>query len=608
MTSLGMIFVKTAAKEIRLHEGARNEHQEKVLEGVAIWASYYRANIHRFVEDYFHIQLKLFQIFLLFMMNTCSTFVFIACRGLGKSFLSAVFCCARCILYPGTKICIASGTRGQSINVLEKIMTEMKDESPELRSEIDWNNTSINNTNAKVTFRNGSFIKVVTASDSSRGNRANVLLIDEFRMVKKDVIDTILRKFLSGGMRRPGYLKNPKYKDLKEHSKTLYLSSAFYKDHWSYTRCKDSCRFMLDETKSSFVCGFPYQLSIQEGLLLEEDVIEEMSESDFNEIKWAMEMCAEFWGDTEGSFFGFEAVSKNRKIEFPMLPEAISSKLPAPSASKVKIQPKQPGEKRILSADIALMASTKHQNDASALFINQLMPTKAGKYTNNIVYTESNEGMHTEDEALRIRKLFDEYDCDYIVLDTRNVGLSIYDVLARDLADPDTGEVYPALSCCNNADLASRCTSYGAAKVIWSVNGSAKFNNDCAIALREGFRTGKIRLLNTEYDGEAALAGLKGFNNLSVSDRSIMLTPYVNTTLLIGELINLKHDSSSGTMKLSEKSGARKDRYSSLSYNYWVSIQLENEMRKSASRSGESFDHVFMIRAPKDKLRERRGR
>lgn len=317
-------------------------------------------------------------------------------------------------------------------------------------------------------------------------------------------------------------------------------------------------------------------------------------------------MCAEFWGDTEGSFFGFEAVSKNRKIEYPMLPDEIASKLP--SANKIKIQPKQPGEKRILSADIALMASSRHQNDASAIFINQLMPTKAGKYTNNIVYTESNEGMHTEDEALRIRKLFDEFDCDYIVLDTRNVGLSIYDVLARDLADPDTGEVYPALSCCNNADLASRCTAYGAAKVIWAVNGSSKFNNDCAIALREGFRTGKIRLLTTEYDGEGALAGLKGFNNMSLSDRSMMLAPYVNTTLLIGELINLKHDSSGGMMKLSEKSGARKDRYSSLSYNYWVSIQLENEMRKAASRSSESFEDVFKVRAPKDKHRERIGR
>ena len=61
-TTLETISVKTAAKAVRIHEGAKNEHQERVLEGVAIWASYYRANIHRFVEDYFHIQLKLFHI------------------------------------------------------------------------------------------------------------------------------------------------------------------------------------------------------------------------------------------------------------------------------------------------------------------------------------------------------------------------------------------------------------------------------------------------------------------------------------------------------------------------------------------------------------------
>ena len=77
----GTTYMKTTSKTVRIYDGARNEHQRKVLEGVEIWASYYRSNIHRFVEDYFHIQLKLFQIFLLYMMNVCSTFVFIACRG-----------------------------------------------------------------------------------------------------------------------------------------------------------------------------------------------------------------------------------------------------------------------------------------------------------------------------------------------------------------------------------------------------------------------------------------------------------------------------------------------------------------------------------------------
>ena len=576
------------------------ERQQRVLDGVAAWAGYYRCNPHRFAKDFLHLDLHLFQKILLVIMNISNSFVFIACRGIGKTFLSAIFCCIRCILYPGTKICIASGTRGQSLNVLEKIMNELKPNSPELAYEIDEKETRTNGNDAKIMFKNGSFIKVVTASDSSRGNRAHILIIDEFRMVKKDIIDTILKKFLSNP-RRPKYMDKPEYKNdksLKEPLKTLYLSSAYYKDHWSYNKSKDNCKFMLDERRKDFVCGFPYQLALSEGLLSEERVIEDMTESDFSEIKWAMEMEALFWGDSDGAFFNFESIAKNRKIPYPMLPDSLSSKLT--NNSKVRIQPKQNGEKRVLSADIALMSSSKHKNDASAIFINQLLPTKAERYSNNIIYTETSEGAHTEDQALRIRRLYEEYNCDYIVLDVKGVGLGVFDALARDITDSETGEIYPALSCCNNPEMAARCTSRNAEKVIWAINGSARFNSDCAILLREGFRTGKIRLLDTEYDGEESLNSLKGFNALTPSDKALFTLPYINTTLLISELINLKHEESGGLVKISEKSGMRKDRYSSLSYNYWVACQLEKNIKKRSSGSNSVSD-VFMFRAPKIK-------
>ena len=265
----------------------KKKREQRVLEGIASWAGYYRSNPHRFAKDYLHLDLYLFQKILLVMMSVCSSFVFIASRGLGKTYLSAIFCCIRCILYPGSKIIIASGTRGQSINVLEKIHTELKPNSKELANEIDEKETRINGTNAQIFFKNGSFIKVVTANDNSRGARANVLLIDEYRLVAKDIVDTILRKFLTNP-RQPRYLKNPEYAHLREENKTLYLSSAYFKDHWSYTKATDNFRFMLDENRNNFVCGLPYQLAVGEGLLTEETVIEQMTESDFSEVKWSI--------------------------------------------------------------------------------------------------------------------------------------------------------------------------------------------------------------------------------------------------------------------------------------------------------------------------------
>lgn len=568
------------------------------MDGAALWGSYYRQNPDRFAADYLHLRLKRFQKILLVMMFWSNVFVFIACRGIGKTFLSAIYCVTRCILFPGTKVCIASGTRGQAINVLEKIMYELKPASPELCAEIDEKQSKVNGTNAQIVFFNTSVIKVVTASDSARGNRCHVLLLDEYRLISKDTIDTVLRKFLT--LRRM-----PRYEELteeqrkaeyaKEKNLTLYLSSAYWKDHWSYTKCVDTLKAMIDPNRHQFVCGFPYQLSIAEGLLDPETVADEMSEQDFSDIKFSMEMCAEFYGSDDGAFFDFDSISKNRRIKYPMLPDNISSKINNPQATK--IPPKQPGEKRLLSGDIALMTSRKHSNDATAIFINQLLPTKAGRYTSNIVYAESYEGLRTEEQALIIRKLYEEFGCDYIILDTNGIGLGVFDCLARDITDPDTGEVYPALSCYNNTEMAMRCTSTFAEKVIWSIKASAQFNSDCAFLLREGFKSGRIRLLANEYDAEKYLAELKGYSALNPQERMQFQLPYIHTTLLIDELVKLQHEESGGKVKIFERSGMRKDRYSSLSYNYYVATQLENKLSKRYSANSVVSD-MFVIKPP----------
>lgn len=575
--------------------------RERVIEGMAIWGSYYRENFDLFVEEYLQLDfLKWFQTMLLVMMNRSRVFLWIAARGMGKSFLIAIFAVARCILYPGTKVVITSGTRGQSINVLEKIQTELMPVSPNLCNEIDMAKTKFSGQDAKVMFKNSSYIKVVTASDNARSNRANILIVDEFRMVKKDTIDTVLKKFLTSR-------RMPPYKDLtdaerkveyaKEPNKSCFLSSAYFKDHWSFNKMLDTFKLMLDDSKTDFVCGFPYQLSVQEGLLFSEDVESDMLESDFNEIKWSMEMEAMWFGDEDGAFFDFDSISKNRRIKYAMLPDKLSGLLG--NNQKVKIPQKQNGEKRILSADVALMSSSKHNNDATAIFINQMLPSKGGRYTNNIVYSDSYEGLHTEDQALVIRRLYDEYLCDYIVLDYTGLGLGVYDALVRDIVDPDTGEVYPALSCCNDQEMAARCTTTGADKVIWSIKASPKLNSDCAVLLREGFRSGKIRLLMTEYDADVVMSEIKGYKSLSPSEKVKLQMPYVHTTLLINELVKLQHEESGGRVRVYERSGMRKDRYSSLSYNYYVALQLESKLGKQRSNNFES--NMFLYRPPKVK-------
>jgi hypothetical protein len=574
---------------------------EKVKNGAALWGAYYRANPEKFVQDYLHIRLHRFQKLLLVMMFWSTTYTFIACRGIGKTYLSAIYCVTRAILYPGTRVCVVSSTRGQALLVLEKIQQELKHRSAELRAEINEKETKVNNTVGQIVFKNTSVIKVVTASDSSRGNRANVLLIDEFRLVPKFIIDTVLDKFLI-------YRRTPPFSMLtdeerkaeydKEKNLTLYLSSAWLRDSWAYAHCEETFDKMVSGRSKSFVCGFPYQLALEEGRLDKEKVKEDLAARDFNEAIWKMEMCAEWYGSGEDAFFDSESISKNRRIHYPMLPYKYSSLLP--SAAELRITPKPNGSYRILSADIALMPSKRHKNDATAIFINQMTPTKTGRYLNNIIYSESCEGLRTDDQALVIRKLFDEYGCDYLVLDCQGLGLGVYDCLAKDLPDPETGEIYPAISCCNNPEMAARCSVVGADKVIWAIKASAAFNSDCAFLLREGFRSGRIRLLVSELESRELMNNIKGYKSLSGVRREEIKMPYYNTDFLMNELIELQHEEAGGKVKIYEKSGMRKDRYSSLAYNYYVATQIENKLIRRKNIHSDSVES-FIIKPPQYK-------
>ena len=148
---------------------------EKLMNMIAERASYYRANPHRFVEEFLGIHLKLFQKILIFAMMLYDYFYFIAARGLGKTYLVSLYAVVRCILYPGTKILTFSYTFKQGKEVVMKITDDFMQHSPLLCNEIKRTSTGIND--CGVWFKNGSWIQVRVAGESSRGKNMFYLQI-----------------------------------------------------------------------------------------------------------------------------------------------------------------------------------------------------------------------------------------------------------------------------------------------------------------------------------------------------------------------------------------------------------------------------------------------
>ena len=567
------------------------EKSERILNGIAAWAAYYRENPQRFVKDYLNVNLRAFQKILIYEMMHNNYTMYIASRGQGKTFLVALFCAVRCILFPKTKICVASATRPQANEVLLKItddfMKNYNTGSNNLCREIEYHVVSSNN--AIIKFANGSWIKVVTASDSGRSSRANIVVVDEFRMVDKGTIDTVLKRFLTAP-RQPNYLNKKEYSHLIERNKEIYMSSAWYKSHWSFDKAKAFTVNLLDDKKKYFICGLPYQIAIKESLLSREQIEDEMSETDFDEIKFSIEMETLWYGDKDGSFFSFEDVVKNRRLKQPIYP--YPNKLN-------KIPDLLANERRILSVDVALMASKKgKKNDASSIIINSAIPKNGTSYTSNIIYMENHEGLNTDELALIIRKLYDKYKCTDLVIDSNGVGTGVFDMLVQDIIDRETGEVYYALSCCNDKAMAERCKVDNAPKVIWSIKASASFNSEICTLLRSGFQKGKINLLVSEFECDEILKDkIKGFNKLLPFEQTQYKLPYINTTLLVHELINLQYEIKGNNVRVFEKTGQRKDRYSSLAYNYWVQCQLEREFLREQNKTFNIVDYTNAFRA-----------
>ena len=576
--------------QLKTQTEIEKDKQQKIMDTIAWKAGYYRANPHRYVSEVLGLSLKWFQQILLWCMMHYNFVMYLAARGQGKTYLTALFCCVRCILFPGTKIVVSSGTLKQANEVLLKIQDDFMKQSSILRSEIEKCNIGQND--ASIYFKNGSWIKTRTSSENSRSARANCIVVDEFRMVDETVINTVLRKFLTSP-RQPKYLQKPEYAHMQERNKEIYMSSAYFKSSWAYRKAQSYTLNFFDDTKKYFICGLPYQVSVREGLLSRSQLEDEMSEADYNELVQQMEMECLWFGDTDGSLFKFDELTARRRLRKAFPPLSFCN-------DKITIPKLTTTGKRILSIDVALMQSTKKKkNDASAIFINDLIQVNDTAYQSNFVYGETFEGLKTDELGMIVMKYFYEYQCTDLVLDTNGIGLGVYDFIIKDQVCQENGKRYQAMTCINDKDMAERCKVRDANKVVWSVKANANFNNEICVLLRNGIQNGKINFLISEQDADSSLKETyKGYFKMSPTEQAKLKMSYVQTTFAVYELIKLDHEVKNGNIKVKEVEGMRKDRYSSIAYSYWCACQLELKL-KPKTQDTQSLVSKLTIRKAK---------
>lgn len=122
--------------------------------------------------------------------------MYIASRGFGKSFLSAVFATLKCALVPNTKVVVVGAAFRQSKVIFEYMDTIWKNASV-LRSICSNDSGPRGSVDRCVMIINDSTATFIPLGDGSkiRGLRATVIMADEFASIPTDIYETVVSGF-----------------------------------------------------------------------------------------------------------------------------------------------------------------------------------------------------------------------------------------------------------------------------------------------------------------------------------------------------------------------------------------------------------------------------
>lgn len=563
---------------------------EKNVDHFIQWVTFFRKNLHRFAMDYLGLKLHLYQIIMLYLMGVNQFIVVIASRASAKSFIIALYACCRCILYPNSLVVLSSATKGQSkLLVSEKIQKELMNLSPALRKEIL--KVKDNQNEVIVYFRNHSTITVVPASENGRGYRSNVIVREEFRQIKKSVDDSILSPFQI--IRQTPYMKDDFYVDipeLQEETVDIYISSSWFDNgqNWMWDIVDQAYDDML-KGKASCLLAFDESIALMHKIKTMRYFQTEKKKQD--PITWQLEFLNTRLKENRSAFFTYSMLQQNQRAKKPFYPRTLLDfKMGKKNPYDI---PKQNGEVRIVACDMAFVENKK--NDNSIFSCMRLLPectTYSRESSNDIKidngyrrivpYIESVQGGDVVKQAIRIRELYEDFSADYIVLDMRNAGVAIYDLLAKVMYDEDRGIEYPPLSCMNDDTVANRIKIEGALPCIFVVNATQKLNSDIALDFRRVLDSQKIDLLITfEQASEEILPNVKEYmNSPDAATQVFYESPFLETQALISETTDLIYEKKeqTGAIVIHEQGSNRKDRYTSCSYGSYFASLLEKDL------------------------------
>lgn len=485
-------------------------------------------------------------------------------RAFSKSFLAVLVLMIRCILYPGAKLFIVSGTKEQGASIAKEKIEELIELIPALKNEINFKKTLFGKDYVKVEFKNGSRLDVVAARNSTRGGRRHGGLIEEVILVDGQALNEVILPLMNVSRRA----KNGKVDDNESLNKSqIYVTTAGYKGTFSYDKLLQLLIWQIVRPESAFVFGGTWRIPVMHKLLDKNFVTDLKLDGTFNETSFAREYESEWSGSVEDAFFKPELFDKYRVLKQP------EYEYSGRTTAKAYY---------VLSVDVGRIGCQ------SAVMVFKVTPQVKGLAIKTLVNLYTFDEEHFQAQALKIKRLYYKYNPRAIVIDGNGLGVGLIDCMVVQTVDDDTRETYPPFGIINDPDGLYKkfITDDTEREVVYIIKANAEINTEAHTNVLSQISSGKVKFLIDERAAKAKFLATKIGAAASSEQRANYLKPFTLTSILREEMLNLKEQREGKYLTLDPvNKKIKKDKFSAFEYGlYYIKILEESGKKKKRGR------------------------
>lgn len=487
-------------------------------------------------------------------------------RAYSKSFLSMMVLMLRCVLYPNSHLFVTTGGKEQAASITVAKVEEICSLIPAFRNEINMDRgvSKKSKNNVNYIFKNGSSIDILAARDTSRGQRRTGGLMEECVLIDQNALNEIIipttnvDRYLPDGTR---------HKEEVVNKSQIYITTAGWKNSFAFDKLIELLIQSLIEPDMVMVIGGTYITPVAEGLLNEDFVDELKLSGTYNEDSFDREYRSRWSGDAENAFYSSEKFDRHRVL---LQPEYEYSGRSSRSAYYV------------LGVDVGRIGCT------TEVCVWKVTPQAQGTSLKSLVNIYTYDAEHFEDQAIHLKKLYYKYKAKVLAIDANGLGVGLIDFMTKSQIDPETNDVLPDFGVTNDEDglYKKLKTPITETDAMYLIKANAPINTEAYTYAQTQLSSGKIKFLIDESQAKTKLMSTKVGQNMKIDERNEQLKPYILTSILREQMLNLTESNEGVNIILKQSSKSiKKDKFSAFVYGLYYIKQDEDRKKKKKTKT-----------------------